>query len=106
MTIVEKTQELAQVIKESEEYKDLKGAQSRLQLDPMAQNLVQQFQNHQQQAFQAKQSGQEVNLETVNALQGLQGQMEKNQTIQNLIEAQNKFEAVLEDVNKTLTQEL
>lgn len=106
MTIAEKTQELAEVIKETEEYKTLKSAQSRLQLDPQALDLVQQFQSHQQQALQARQTGQQVNPETVSALQGLQGKMEENSTIKNLIDAQNSFETVMNNVNKTLSAEL
>lgn len=106
MNITEKTQELAEVIRQTEEYKNLKGAQSRLKLDPMALDLVQQFQDHQKEALQAKQSGQKVNPETISALQGLQGQMEQNQTINKLVQAQNKFETVMESVNKTLSTEL
>lgn len=106
MNITEKTQELAQVIKETEEYKNLKSAQSRLQLDPKALDLVQQFQSHQQNVVEARQSGQQINQDTVTALQGLQGKMEENQTIKNLMDAQNSFEAVMTNVNRTLTTEL
>lgn len=106
MKIKEKTQELAKAIKETDEYKNLKGAQSRLHLDPMAMNLVQKFQNHQQEAIQARQNGQQVNPETINAMSGLQGKMEQNPTIKNLINAQNSFETVMNQVNTTLSTEL
>lgn len=106
MNITEKTQELAQVIRQTEEYKNLKGAQSRLQLDPMALDLVQQFQDHQKEAIQARESGQQVNPNTITALQGLQGKMEQNQTISHLVQAQNQFESIMEKVNQTLSTEL
>lgn len=106
MSLTKKAQELADAIKATDEYKDLKGAESRLQLDPTAQDLVNDFQQKQQSLMEAQQSGQELDQQTIMELQGLQGRMQQNETIKNLMNAQQRFDVLMKDVNQTLATAL
>jgi len=106
VSIKDKAEELAEAIKETEEYQELKSAESRLQLDPKAQDLVNEFQNKQQQIIQTRQSGKQVEQKTVQSLQKLQQKMEQNLTVKNLMNAQKSFEEVMKDVNETVTEAL
>lgn len=106
MSINEKANELAEVIKQTKEYEELINAKSRLKLDPTAQDLVNQFQEKQEKLQTAQQTGQEVDQETMQTLQTLQGQMQENETIKNLMDAQQKFDEVMQQVNETVTQAL
>lgn len=101
-----KAEELATLIKESEQFETLKSAESRLKLDPAAQDLVQEFQELQQKAMEAQYSGQQPSSEEMEKLQSLQEQMKLNLTIKNMAEAQEEFEKLMKEVNETISQSL
>ena len=60
MSVKEKAKDLALSIKESEEYKNLKSAEARLSLDPMAQDLLQELRQKQQKVLLAQHTGQQI----------------------------------------------
>ncbi|WP_350342704.1 YlbF family regulator [Proteinivorax tanatarense] len=104
--IKEKAQELADLIKESEQFEALKSAESRLKLDPTAQDLVQNFQELQQKVMEAQYSGQQPDSADMEKLQNMQNEMKLNLTIKNMAEAQENFEGLMKEVNETVSQEL
>lgn len=106
LSLEEKTKELAEEIKNSSEYQELTAAQSRVQLDPKAQDIVNQIQNERQKVQDAQMQGEEVDQNVVQNLQLLQQQAEQNETLSKLFEAQEDFNKIMERVNKTLTEEL
>ena len=106
MSISEKAMQLAEEIKQTQEYEDLKSAEAKLKLDPAAQDLINDFQQKQEQLQTAQQSGEAVDQNVVQSLQNLQGQMQENETIKNLMEAQQQFDQVMKQVNETVTQAL
>lgn len=106
MSVEEKAKELAQAIKESPEYQDLSSAQTRISLDPRAQEIVQQIQQETQKLQQARAQGERITPDMTQKLQALQGQAEQNTTLKKLFDAQEKFNKVMEEVNQTLVDEL
>lgn len=106
MSINQKANELAEEIKQTQEYETLMSAKAKLQLDPTAQELVNEFQEKQEKLQTAQQSGEQVDQEIVQSLQTLQGQMQENETIKNLMDAQQKFDEVMQQVNDAVTQAL
>ncbi|WP_158212290.1 YlbF family regulator [Natranaerobius trueperi] len=106
MSLEQKAKDLAAAIKETEEFETLKSAENRLNLDPTAQDLLQNFQNKQQELQEAQQQGQQIEQEEIQSIQGMQQQMQSNETIKNLMDAQQKFDQVLQEVNQTVLSEL
>lgn len=106
MSIQDKTRELATLIRESEEYQNLQSAQSRVKLDPNAQDLLTKLQEAQGKLIQMQQSGQAVDEQTVTEMRNLESQMQLNLTLKNLVEAQQAFEKLMGQVNETLSEAL
>ncbi|QNO13783.1 YlbF family regulator [Alkalicella caledoniensis] len=104
--IKEKALELANLIKDSEEFKAVKSAEARLKLDPNAQDLINEFQGIQQRVMEKQYQGQQPEAEDIQQLQGLQGQLQLNLTVKALVEAQETFEKMMTEVNETIGQEL
>ena len=93
-------------MKETEEYQGLNSAQTRVKLDPVAQDLLNELQGAQQKLQQAQAQGQQITPDQVTEFQSLEQQAQSNLTLQNLIKAQQAFGEVMNRVNETLGQEL
>lgn len=106
MTIKEKAKALAEAIKESEDFKGLQSARARVQLDPNAQDLLQKLQASQDKIIGMQQQGQSITPDVVEDLKSLENQMQLNLTLKNLVEAQQKFENLMGEVNQTLAENL
>lgn len=106
MSLEAKAKELADVMKETEEYQGLNSAQARVKLDPVAQDLLTQLQSAQQELQQAQAQGQQINPDQISEFQTLEQQAQNNLTLQNLIKAQQAFGEVMNTVNETLGEEL
>lgn len=104
--IKEKAMELANLIKDSEEFKAVKSAEARLKLDPNAQDLINEFQGLQQKVMEKQYQGQQPDTNDIQQLQNLQSQIQLNLTIKSLVEAQEGFEKLMTTVNETIGQEL
>ena len=104
--IKEKALELANLIKDSEEFKAIKSAEARLKLDPNAQDLINEFQGIQQRAMEKQYQGEQPEASDIQKLQSLQSQLQLNLTVKALVEAQENFEKLMTDVNETIGQEL
>lgn len=106
MEVTEKAMELAEAIKETDEFQELQSAESRISLDPNAQDLVNELQTKQDELLQAQSSGQQPNAQTVQDLQQLQNQMKLNTTLQNYLKAQQSFNDLMQEVNTVISENL
>ena len=106
LSITEKAKELAQAIKESEEFKGVKTAESRLRLDPNAQDLLKDLQQYQQKIMLSQHTGQPLAEEEIKALEQLQAQMRLNTTLQAMQKAQQSLEKIMHEVNETIAKEM
>ncbi len=106
LTLETKAKELAEVLKETEEYKELSSAQTRVKLDPEAEDLLKKLQNAQQQLQNAQAEGQQVQPEQVQEYQDLEGQIRTNLTLTNLLKAQQSFGEVMNRVQEAIGEEL
>ncbi len=106
MSLETKAKELADVMKETEEYQGLNSAQTRVKLDPVAQDLLTQLQTAQQELQQAQAQGQQITPDQISQFQSLEQQAQNNLTLQNLIKAQQAFGEVMNTVNEKLGEEL
>lgn len=104
--IKEKAAELAAAIKESEEYKGLQSARARVKLDPNASDLLDRLQLLQDKIIGLQQQGQAITQEVVEELRTLEGQMQLNLTLRHMVEAQQKFEDLMDGVNQILAETL
>ncbi|GAB6136862.1 YlbF/YmcA family competence regulator [Halanaerobaculum tunisiense] len=103
MAIMEKAQDLADAIVDSEEYKALKDIEAKVAEDEEAQGILQELQAEQKKAQMAQMNGQAVADETKNKLQSLQAKMEDHEKLKELMGAQEKFNEVMETVNKVIS---
>lgn len=106
MTIKEKAKELAAAIKESEEFQELQSSRARVQLDPNASDLLQKLQQTQDKVMALQQQGEQITQDVIEELRNLEGQMQLNLTLKKLVEAQQKFEELMNEVNKVLAENL
>lgn len=106
MSIKEKAKTLAEAIKESEEFKGLQSARARVKLDPNAFDLLQKLQLSQDKIISLQQQGRQITQDILEELRSLESQMQLNLTLRNMVEAQQKFEDLMEEVNQTLAENL
>lgn len=106
MSIKEKTRELAAAIKESQQFQDLQSARARVKLDPNAFDLLEKLQQSQEKIIGMQQEGKPITQEIIEELRNLENQMQLNLTLKNMVQAQQKFEELMEEVNQTLAENL
>lgn len=104
--IKQKAAELAAAIKDSEEFKELQSARARVKLDPNAFDLLNKLQALQEEIIGLQQQGQPITQNLVESLRSLESQMQLNLTLRHMVEAQQKFENVMEEVNGILAETL
>ncbi len=104
--IKEKARELAAAIKETEEFKGLQSARARVKLDPTAFDLLTKLQQTQARIIGLQQQGQPITQEIVEELRTLEEQMQLNLTLRNMVEAQQKFDDMMDEVNQVLAENL
>ncbi|WP_408956058.1 YlbF family regulator [Natroniella sp. ANB-PHB2] len=103
MSIMEKAQELGDVIVESQEFSDLKAAEEAMGADKAAQEIIQEFQAKQRKAQMAQRNGKPVSDELKKELQGIQAKMQQNEHVKGYMEAQEKFGKVMQTVNQVIS---
>lgn len=106
LSLEEKAKELAQSLKETEEYKGLVSAQTRVRLDPTAEDLVKQLQIKQQEIYQVQMEGNAPSPELIQQIQFLDSQVKTNLTLKNFIKAQEAFGEKMNELNETISREL
>jgi cell fate (sporulation/competence/biofilm development) regulator YlbF (YheA/YmcA/DUF963 family) len=106
LSVEEKVKELAKEIKETDEYQEMMSAQTRIKLDPRAQEIVEKIQEGRQKVEQARSEGKQITPDIMKNLQDLQTQAENNATLKKYLEAQVNFNKVMENVNRVLIEEM
>lgn len=106
MSIETKAKELAQLLKETEEYQNLTSAQTRVRLDPTAEDLVKQMQAKQEEIYQAQMTGQPPTPELTQEIQFLDTQIKSNLTLANFVKAQEGFSEKMNELNEIIGKEL
>lgn len=104
--IKEKARDLAAAIKESPEFQKVQSARARVKLDPTAQDLLQRLQQAQENIILSQQQGKPMGPDALNELRTLESQMQLNLTLKNLVDAQQEFDQVMEEVNQILVEVL
>ena len=97
--------QLAEAIKETEEYVNLNSVHARIQLDPVAQNLISDMEQKQLGIQQAHSQGQPVH-EEIEELHLIQQRAMNNPTLKQLFEAQEAFGKIMEEANQVINREL
>ena len=106
MTLMEKAETLGKALAESSEYGELKEAEAKMQGDEDAQSLLNEFQSQQKRAQMAQANGQQVTEDQQKDLQAIQAKMQENEKIKEYMEAQQKFNKVMQSVNQVITDQL
>ena len=103
MSVQEKAEELAEAIKNSVEYKNLKEAKAKLDEDEEAAELLKKLQSKQQRVQMMRQNGQELNEAMKEDLKSLHSEMEDNKIVSTFMQCQEDFNKIMEEVNKELS---
>ncbi|EEG78681.1 YlbF family regulator [Dethiobacter alkaliphilus] len=106
ISVENSAKELANAIKETEEYANLNAAHARIKLDPAAQELVSEMEQSQQKLQQAQSQGIPPGQEDIQQMQLAQQKAMQNETLKQLFQAQEAFGKVMEEANKVISQEL
>ncbi|QOR35666.1 YlbF family regulator [Clostridium sp. 'deep sea'] len=102
MNIYDKAYELADAIKDSGEWKEIQAAKAVLQNDKNAEKMYIEFRTKQMQLQQMQMAGQQISDEDKSTLQKQFEIILMNNDVKKLIDAENKFGVILEDVQKIL----
>ncbi|MEW6622447.1 MAG: YlbF family regulator [Bacillota bacterium] len=106
MSIDIKAKELADAVKESEEFKNLTSAHARLKIDISAQDLIRQIQKLQEKAFEAQRQGTPADKSIIDQLKALEVTAQQNDTLNKLFKAQEKFNMLMHNVSEKISSEL
>lgn len=97
--VLNKAQELADAISESDELEELRTAAERLDDDEIASAAIKQFQSKQETIRRAASSGLELPEDKISELKELQGRISDIPTVQDFAAAQNGFNMMMGKVN-------
>ncbi len=100
--VLSKAQELASAISESEELAQLRVAAEKVDNDEAATAALKQFQEKQETIQMATRTGLELPPEQMAEMQTLQGKIREIPSIQGFAEAQNQFNALIDQVNDVI----
>ncbi|WP_028308708.1 YlbF family regulator [Desulfitibacter alkalitolerans] len=106
MSIEQKAKELAEAVKETEEYKNLNSAHARLKLDVAAQDLISKIQKLQEDVHRAQMEGQPVDNAKVDEMKALHVSAGQNETISRLFKSQETFNNLMQSISEKISQEL
>lgn len=97
--IIEQARVLANMIGDSKELANLRDAEQKLANDPIAENLIDEYQAGQQKAAVAQQEGRELNEAEQKEFAEVEQKVRNNTTIKVYLETQNAFNGLLDSVN-------
>ncbi|MCR3923287.1 MAG: YlbF family regulator [Firmicutes bacterium] len=105
ITIEKAATELAQVLKETEEYANLRAAQARIKLDPTAQSIIAELEQVQGRIQELHSQGLPVE-EDIQKLVPVEQKALQNPTLSRLFQAQEQFGEVMKTADKIINKEL
>ncbi|WP_412728607.1 YlbF family regulator [Cytobacillus kochii] len=98
--------ELEKAIRESNEYQSLKDSYDKVNADPSAKSMFDNFRNIQIQLQQKQMSGQEITQEEVDQAQKTVALVQQHELISKLMADEQKMSEVITDLNKTIMKPL
>lgn len=101
--VLDKAQELADAISDSEELEELRVAAERLDEDEIASAAIKQFQEKQETIRRAASSGLELPEDQISALKELQGRIGEIPAVQSFASAQDGFNMMMSKVNDIIS---
>ncbi|MGF7186628.1 cell fate (sporulation/competence/biofilm development) regulator YlbF (YheA/YmcA/DUF963 family) [Desulfitispora alkaliphila] len=103
MSVIEQAKTLGAAIASSPELEQLKNAEARMTVDPTAGEIIQEFQQKQQELQQLQMQGKELTEEQKQAVESLEAKMQGNDSISSYMKAQQDFEQLLQQVNTIIS---
>ena len=103
LALLDKAKELGEVISQSEEYEELQVAQGELDKDEVAQRLIQEVQSTQKRMEMANNAGMQPSQEQIAEMEKKREEMNGNETVQSYIQAHQKFNSLMNEVNEAIT---
>lgn len=97
--IIDQARVLAEMIAESDELRRVRQAETDLANDPIAQDLISQFQSLRSKEAEAKQDGKELSSDEQARFDAVEKQVDNNATISAYLEAQGNFNGLMDSVN-------
>lgn len=97
---------LARAVKESEEFKSLKTLQEQVNADPSTKTMLDDFRNKQMELQLKQMQGEEISEEEMDKTKKLFDLIQLNPTISRLLDVEQRFGVVMEDMNKIITEPL
>lgn len=101
--VYDSANQLAEDLKLSQQFQDLKKSYDMLKLDPMGYALFQQFQTLQMSLQQKQMAGQEVTEQDVQPLQDLSAKMQNIDAIKDLMAKEQAMSTVMDDLNRIIS---
>lgn len=106
MSIMKKAEALGKALVESEEFSEMKNAEMKIEENEEAKSLLDDFEAEQKKLQMMQQNGQQITPDQQKNLQSIQTKMQSNEQIKEYMEAQQKFNKVMNSVNQTITTQL
>ncbi|MGM0437905.1 MAG: YlbF family regulator [Bacillota bacterium] len=106
MSIMEKAEDLGKALVESSEFTEMKAAEQKIEENEDAKALLDEFEAEQKKLQMMQQNGQQITPEQQKNLQSVQAKMQKNEQIKEYMDAQQKFNKVMNSVNQVITSQL
>lgn len=104
--IYDKANELERALRNDENYKAVEAAFENLEKHLESKELYKEFVEKQAEFMQVFQSGQEPNEEDMKGFQELQQKLIADEHVSSLVQAQQRLQITLEDLNKTIYKPL
>lgn len=106
VNIYDKANELEKALREDETFKAVEAAFEKLEENPTSKELYKEFVVKQQEFMQLYQTGQEPGEEAMAGFQELQQKLIADEVVAGLIQAQQRLQLTLEDINKAIYKPL
>lgn len=106
VNIYDKANELERALREDETYKAIEAAFETLEQHPESKDLYKQFIDTQAQFMQGMQMGEQPSEEQLQAFQELQKKLMADEKVTALVQAQQRLQITIEDLNKTIYKPL
>lgn len=106
MNVHDKAHELAKALKESSEFKAMKEAMEKIEANPDAKSMMDDFKSSQMELQQRMMTGQQPNEEEVKKIESQFEVINMNEHIKAMFDAEKQFGAVMDDVNKIMSEAL
>ncbi len=104
MVLIEKAKDLGRAIRDSSQFQELKKKEDNLSQDPAAQEIVKNVQEVQQQIETAQKMGVQPEQEQMTKFESLRREMHENDTLKEMVVAQQDLNQLMNEVNKAITE--